>query len=257
MLLSVWRILYHILCARAGGAMLRMGRRNGCFNIVGAFVPPLRGLIYFRACSGGSACFACSTPGYLCVAPFGALRYTTARPKKPRRGGTFIAGDGARTARNPRNAFEERTNPEGVAQLFRRHRNTHCATPSGFDSLLRRYRGFRMLRMLHPRLYMCRPIRGFALQPSRGVVPPHSGLCGRAGARHARISWNFFGACAHSSGLCGRETLNIDRAAREPQFIVYRPRKKYKRTPLRETTEYATICALLGDQAGFGQRVRA
>ncbi len=76
------------------------------------------------------------------------------------------------------------SNPEGVAQLFRRHRNTHCATPSGFDLLSCLFRGF---RMLHPPAIYVPPRRGFALHHRKNGGGAHSGAAGgRAGVRPSR-----------------------------------------------------------------------
>ena len=96
-------------CLFRGLRMLRM------LHPPAIYVSPLRGLVVLRTISGGCACFACSTPGYICV------------------------------------------------------------TPSGFDWILHRYRGFRTRCALHPRLFMCRPIRGLALHLRTSAKAP-SGL---------------------------------------------------------------------------------
>ena len=137
----------------------------------------------------------CAAHSGLCATPPHARKAPTGRH-------IYSRGWSAQRARNPRDAFEERTNPEGVAQWALRYPRSICTTPSGFDSILCQYRGFRMLRMLHPRLYMCRPIRGFAFHP-RAILsapfgalrstrarycPPHSGLRGGSKSDSSRPS---------------------------------------------------------------------
>ena len=80
-------------------------------------VPPLWGLFQYCADTVGCARVARSIPGYLCVAPSGLFadaRWCSAKPRM----GRYINSRGwsMRSMRNPRKTFEERSNPEGVAQ---------------------------------------------------------------------------------------------------------------------------------------------
>ena len=142
-------------------------------------------------------------------------------PGKPRRGGTFIAGGGARNARGTpgigaisnrtpkgwhngcsdgvgiivsplRGLIVLRTISGGCAGFARSTPGYICATPSGFGPLLCQHRGLRMLRMLHPRLFMYRPIRGFRYTTARPQKPRRGGGIYRRGYRGGIAPTSFY-----------------------------------------------------------------
>ena len=126
---------------------------------------------------------------FMCRPIRGFALHHRATEKAPKGRHIYSRGWSAQRARNPRISFKERTNPEGVAHLFRRHRNTHCATPSGFYWILHRYRGFRMLRMLTPGYLCVAPFGALRYTTARPNKPRRGGtIIAGGGARNARAT---------------------------------------------------------------------
>ena len=128
------------------------------------YVSPLRGFARVRWCSakprrGFAGERWCSEKPRR---SFAGERWCSEKPRMGRH--IYSRGWSMRSMRNPRKSFEERSNPEGVTQRVTTGVSIspgQLCHPFGVRSFFKRNPGVARALRAHPRLFMCRPIRGF------------------------------------------------------------------------------------------------
>ncbi len=139
----------------------------------------------------------------------GVIPATKVGGKKPRMGRhIYSRGWSMRSMRNPRYRCNIQSNPEGVTQWVTTGvsiSSGQLCHPFGVRSSFVPTPGVARALRAHPRLFMCRPIRGFALHPIRRCATP-SGF-GRSSNEirglRALCALTPGYICVGPSGLCG------------------------------------------------------